>query len=73
MGDRNYVVKKHGLYVAKPGQPRSYTSLRTNAQEYETMEEAKANCCGNEEVYYSCYHLDEDPVGLMPYPNKEMR
>lgn len=49
-----YLIKKGGLYVAKPGSHKSYTTLRDKAQVFNSLEEAKRNCCGNETVvsYY---------------------
>ena len=36
--------------VSRPGSDKSYTESLLQAQRFETEEEAKKNCCGNEYV-----------------------
>ena len=39
-----------GKMVSKPGSEKSYTTSMLQAQRFETEEEAKRHCCGNEYV-----------------------
>ena len=39
-----------GKMVSRPGSEKSYTTSMLQAQRFETEEEAKKNCCGNEYV-----------------------
>lgn len=50
-----YLIKKGNLYMAKPGQHSSYTTLVAYAQVFDTLKDARKNCCGNEAVvsYYN--------------------
>lgn len=44
-----YVITKgKGLYVAIPGNKKSYTNRKELARKFATYAEAKDNCCGNE-------------------------
>ena len=45
-----YLIKKRQYYVSKEGRKKSYTTLLKHARIFNTLEEAKKNCCGNERV-----------------------
>lgn len=50
-----YAIKKNSLYVRdmqKGGGTSSYTSHPELAKTYQTIEEAKKNCCGNEHIVF---------------------
>jgi len=49
-----YVIKKRQYYVSKKGNKNSYTTLLKKARIFNTLEDAKKECCGNERIVY--YH-----------------
>jgi len=50
-----YVLKRNedGMYVSRPGSLSSYTNDRGQAAEYDSLEEAQRNACGNESIFES--------------------
>jgi hypothetical protein len=60
-----YAVKKGHLYVARSGSAHSYTTDPENARTFDTIEEAKADCCGNETVVWMSV-VDVRPVWTPP-------
>ena len=38
----------HRAFLNQSGSHNSYTSSRTRSRKFDTIEEAKAECCGNE-------------------------
>jgi hypothetical protein len=45
-----YAVMKGNMFVSRKGSYYSYTYKSENAQTYNTLEEARRDCCGNEHV-----------------------
>lgn len=48
-----WVIRRHedGKYVTNSGQEHSYTRNPLEAKRFETAEDAKRQCCGNESPY----------------------
>jgi hypothetical protein len=45
----DFIIKNsNGKYVAYPGQQSSYTRDPLNARRFATLQQAQADCCGNE-------------------------
>lgn len=59
-----WLIKKGGLYVARPGLPSSYTTAPHHAVRYEQRDDAVKNMCPNSEriVYASRHGEMPDPV-----------
>ncbi len=44
------IMRQDGMYVAPPGQEKSYTAFLQNAWAFVSKDEARRNCCDANEV-----------------------